>query len=210
MNVLVFVLATLGGGSIVPLTQVRILRERWILFFCLSLYNGIICTIVYSLSINPIPIIWFIPFHTLFVYLVVLDIQKKEVPTKILILLFIIGIFSSIVFSRITMYERIIAMVLGGFPLFLLSCLHKNSIGSGDYILLSILGFIFGVEAVVIVMIIAYASALVVSLVGCFQKRLHRKSKIAMYPYFYLALLFYIFYTPWFHQYIQISIQASM
>lgn len=210
MNILVFVIATLGGGSIVPLTQVRALKERWFLFFCLSLYNGIICTLVYSYTLISIPILWFIPIHTLLLFLVFLDAKKKEVPTKVLILLFIVGIFSSLVFSRITMYERMIAMILGGFPLFLLSCLRKNSIGSGDYILLSILGFTFGAEAILLVMIMAYLLALIVSLVGCLQKRLHRKSKIAMYPYFYLALLIYIFYTPWFHQYVQISIQSSL
>ena len=173
-------------------------------YIYLSLINAYTCTLLMNCFDDLKISILFMILHTIFIYMIIIDIKYKAIPTICLLYTLIIGIGICLYQDELLLYERMIALCIGIIPLAFLSFIFKSSIGNGDILFLGILGFIMGIEGIVLILIFSYCMASIYIFIMWIRKKAHKKMQIAMFPFFYMSFMFYLLCPTLIHQYIHI------
>lgn len=124
-----------------------------------------------------------LPFLALLTYF---DIKYKKIPSRLLFLLFVIGILYVIKIEDYHNPCRYIG-VFAGLVFLFLSLLSHEAIGRGDTILFMILGWFLGVYYTLFLLFVAFSLCAVVSLVLLLCKRGNFKTSLPFLPFLYLA-----------------------
>lgn len=94
-----------------------------------------------------------------------------------------------------TLVENFLAALIGGGIFFLLAVLSKGSIGGGDVKLIAALGFLFGAEKLINVVLVGTIAGGVTVIVLILLKKKDRKSYFAYGPYFALTAIYFLLST---------------
>lgn len=136
--------------------------------------------------------------YCLLLVLSVIDIVLNKVPIKAILTIVFLGIASIFTSPNIVLLDRICAIFLVSVPLLIINRIKKDSIGSADILFSACIGFLLGMWGAVFTISVAYIIAGVFSVVMLLLGKLNKKSRVPMFPFFYLAvLLFFAYATNW-------------
>lgn len=130
-----------------------------------------------------------------------IDLKLKKIPNKILIVLLLVRIVVLIVCAIIIpenfvalLISSLIGMGVGAIIILSVLLVSKGSVGAGDLKLFSIIGFYFGVQGLLQIMIYTIFPATLFSLGLLATRRAKMKSTIPMAPFIFIGLtVYYIF-----------------
>ena len=126
-------------------------------------------------------------------YLIVLtfiDIDKKEVPYEIIIVLFITGLMLSVLeIKDINIFNGIIAAITGGFSILILNFFSNGKIGEGDIKLIMCLGLCLGTRDIIGIILYAFIIGGIVSVVLLIAGKYKRADEVAFVPFITAAFL---------------------
>ncbi len=102
--------------------------------------------------------IQFISFAFLSSVLIVIsyiDIDYKMIPSKIITLILIVGLFLNLLGDNISIMDSVIGFFIISIPLLIISLLSNGGIGGGDIKLMAVTGFYMGWKLILLSMLIA-------------------------------------------------------
>lgn len=121
-----------------------------------------------------------------------IDIKKMIIPDCILLVGFIVSLIYLVLSKNINIGNIIGSFI--GFIIFLVLALITSAMGGGDIKLISLLGFIFGVNGVLFIIFYSFVLGAIISLFLLCLKIKEKSDSIAFAPFISLATYFYIFY----------------
>lgn len=121
-----------------------------------------------------------------------IDVKKMIIPDSILLIGFI-GSITYMLLSRNINIENISGSLIG-FLIFLSIALLTNAMGGGDIKLMSLLGFIFGINGILFIIVFSFVLGAVTSIFLLVFKIKKRKDNIAFAPFISIAVLIYMLY----------------
>lgn len=132
-------------------------------------------------------------FFGIFIWLLtviaVIDFLRMEIPSELNGLIFVLGLISVFCFPNVTLFSRIIGMLIISVPMQLIVFAVPGGFGGGDIKLMFVAGFFLGVKCIVV----GFFLGLVLGGVyGAFQlamKKLGRKEHFAFGPFLSAGLL---------------------
>jgi leader peptidase (prepilin peptidase)/N-methyltransferase len=127
-------------------------------------------------------------------YMIVLtfiDIDKKEIPDGIVVLLFVTGfILNTLELNKdINIFAGVIGALAAGFIIYLMNFFTNGKIGEGDVKLFAALGLCLGLQAVTELILWSFITGGIISVILVLAKKYKRTDKIAFVPFIALALL---------------------
>lgn len=159
---------------------------------------------VYHLYGDDIQALYIFIFYSLLLVLSVIDILLNKVPLKAMVIIVLLGILSMFTLDYIVLLDRICAIFIVSVPLLLINQIKKGSVGDADIIFCACTGFLLGMWGILFVTCVAYIFAGVFSLIMLLLKKLNKKSKVPMFPFFYFAILLYFAFAT---NFIQITLR---
>lgn len=162
-----------------------------------------LCTIILLICFNAIVyfalpmsyIYMFMAFCLLVVFVV--DYKYQLIPDTVQILLFILGIIVAIL-DKAHILSHIIGMLIGGGTFFLIGVIgkliyKKESMGFGDVKLMAALGLIFGIKNILVITVLSFFIAAIVSILLILCKIKKMDSYIPFGPFIVIATLGVLF-----------------
>ena len=157
-------------------------------------YSIILLVIFILLAIFNLPnsYLYMITFSTLLVVFVI-DYKYQLIPDTIQVILGIIGIVATILDSA-NIFSHILGMIIGG-GIFLLiglmgqAIFKKESMGFGDVKLMAGLGLIYGMQNIIVITILSFFIAAIVSVTLISLKKKDWDSYIPYGPFIVIAVL---------------------
>lgn len=130
-----------------------------------------------------------------------IDLKIKKIPDNILIILLAIRfvglIVSSVIYPEYALsliFSSIIGMVIGAIIILTVLLISKGSVGAGDLKLFSIIGFYFGIQGLLQIMIYTLFPAAIFAILLLIIKKAEMKTTMPMAPFIFLGLsIYYIF-----------------
>lgn len=165
---------------------------RYPLVEVLSAVNFLIAYHLYGENIQAL---YLYILYSLLVVLSVIDLLLNKVPLKFMIIIIGLAFLSIFTNNNVVLLDRICAIFLVSIPLLLLSRIKKGSIGEADIIFCACSGFLLGMWGILFTACVAYILAGIYSLIMLLLGKLNKKSKVAMFPFFYLAIVTFFGYA---------------
>lgn len=151
--------------------------------------------IVYQLYEENIQGLFFFIYFCLMMVLSVIDLILKKVPVKAMAIILVLGILSMLTSDELVLLDRICAVFIVSVPLFVIAKLKKNSIGEGDILFCACSGFLLGMWGIVFTACFAYIIGGIYAVIMLLIKQYDRNSKVAMFPFFYMAAVIFLTYA---------------
>lgn len=123
--------------------------------------------------------------------IILIDIKEQLINIKLIIALFIVAIVSLFINNGVTILDSLITGLVLFILLYIVSKATREALGKGDAMIFGILGFVFGYEGMISILILSSAISFVISMI--YLIRGFRKKSIAFTPCIYIALLVLIF-----------------
>lgn len=118
-----------------------------------------------------------------------IDLKTKFIDNKLFIILIIIALASVIVNNNTIISDKIIALVITLVLFVILSKVTRNGFGMGDAKVIGVLGFIFGVQGVMAILIIASALVFLISVVMVIRSFSNRKKDLPFTPFLFISVI---------------------
>ena len=134
---------------------------------------------------------WEILFYFIYVSLLIsitmIDFDHQIIPDGLVIFGFIISIVENIVNVGllgidIRIMDNIFGLLAGGGIFLIIALVSKGGMGGGDIKLMALLGFIFGLESIIMIAMIAFIVGAIISIVLLITKIKTRKEPIPFGP----------------------------
>lgn len=163
-----------------------------------------ICTIILAVLFNAITC-FAIPFGYAYMFMIfallvvfAIDYKYQLIPDTAQIILFLIGIIVSVI-DRGNIVSHMLGMVIGGGAFFLIGVLgkllyKKESMGFGDVKLMATIGLIFGMKSVLVITVLSFFIAAVISIILIICKVKKMDSYIPFGPFIVIATLLVLFF----------------
>lgn len=88
----------------------------------------------------------------------IFDLKYRKIPQYMPLIICIFGVL----FNNVSVYERIVGLIIPAFPLFILA-LRKKELNGGDIKYLASLGFSVGINSLTVILFFAVITSLVYS-----------------------------------------------
>lgn len=144
-------------------------------------------------------------FNTFFIYyyfvlyimykICEIDIKTKTINTKLLIILTIIALISVVVNNNGVISDKVLTCVISLIIFMLLSKITKDGFGMGDAQIIGVLGFIFGLQGLMAVLILASVLVFVVSIGMIIKSFSNRKKDIPFTPFLLISVIALLIYN---------------
>ena len=115
-------------------------------------------------------------------YIAAVDIQKKQITNRSLIILGVVGIAATYPLP-LSLLERIAASIVTAMPLLGINLVRSGAFGGGDVKLLAIAGFLLGIRGGILALCAAFLSGGVVSVLLLVTGKKRRTDSMAFGPY---------------------------
>ncbi len=155
-----------------------------------ELLTGIIF-VLFFLKFGLVKIYFFyIIIISYLIILVFIDIDKRIVPDIIVILIFVTGMFFSVVNAgKVNIFQGFLGAVSGGFIMLALNYISNGKIGEGDIKLISALGICTGPTDVLNLIFLAFVIGALFSITLLLLKKTDFKTEIAFVPFIGMAFI---------------------
>ncbi|NBK98881.1 MAG: prepilin peptidase [Erysipelotrichia bacterium] len=147
---------------------------------------------VYSLYGDQVKGLFYFCLLSVMMILSVVDMKTHHIPLKAMGIIACLAILLAFTTNEIVWLDRICAIFIVSIPLLVIYKLKANSIGEADILFSSCMGFLLGMWGIIFTMCFAYLLAGLYALMMLLLKKMNRKSKIAMFPFFYISLVIYL------------------
>ena len=164
--------------------------NMFLMFSIMALYVAIL----YLFGLNLVTLKYLL-LTPLLISVLTIDFKEHIIPDRLILILFEIGMIFSIIegFDSLNIFvDRILGMVIG-FGIFGIITLiggllaKKKAMGYGDVKLMAVLGLIFGEIGILMIIVIAFLIAALVSIVLLVAKKKKFTEYIAFGPYISIA-----------------------
>lgn len=164
--------------------------NMFLMFSIMALYVAIL----YLFGLNLVTLKYLL-LTPLLISVLTIDFKEHIIPDRLILILFEIGMLFSIIegFDSLNIFvDRILGMVIG-FGIFGIITLiggllaKKKAMGYGDVKLMAVLGLIFGEIGILMIIVIAFLIAALVSIVLLVAKKKKFTEYIAFGPYISIA-----------------------
>lgn len=117
------------------------------------------------------------------------DLKTKLIDGRLFIILIVLAVASVLVDNNGIISDKVIAFAITLILFVILSKVTKNGFGMGDAKVIAVLGFIFGVQGVMAILIIASALVFLVSIFMIIKSFSNKKKDIPFTPFLFLAVI---------------------
>ena len=145
---------------------------------------------IYHFSTVSMPLAIYLIVASFFLLLVTFTDFEQYVIFDLMLLPFTIIGCMAVTHLHLSVYDHVIAAVIGGGVFLLLAIISHGAIGGGDIKLIAVLGIWFGRDMLFNIVVVGCILAGVAGLIMILTKQKDRKSFIAYGPYFALTTLF--------------------
>lgn len=118
----------------------------------------------------------------------IIDWETKMIYDRFQIAVALLGLWSLWLFPEHTIKERMFGFVTVAVPMLLLALLVEGAFGGGDIKLMAVSGFLLGVKAIVVAMLLGLVFGGIYCGLMLFRKKLGRKDAFAFGPFLALGL----------------------
>jgi leader peptidase (prepilin peptidase)/N-methyltransferase len=127
-------------------------------------------------------------FYAVLMVISAVDIDTKEIPPVLNLIIFFISILSLITIRDITLIERLIGAFCISVPLFVIALITSGSIGGGDIKLTFAAGILLGWKGMIFAFFIGMIIAGVVSVYLLVKKKVTTKDYLALGPFLCIGM----------------------
>lgn len=152
--------------------------------------------VAYLLEYGVVKIIRYFLLGYMLAYLAGVDIEKRIVPNRHILLLLVLRLILFVPESLLYkgylgsfLLSSVLGAVLGMAVLFLGNLICRNGMGAGDMKLFGVIGFYLGPDAVLSVMLGALFLAAVYSAVKLIAKKIRLKDEIPFVPFVFAGFI---------------------
>jgi len=150
-------------------------------------------------SVGPSPEIFPTMFLvSLLIVVSFIDYRYFLIPNKVIIVGFVLGFLSHLVFPTITWQNIVLGFLAGGGVLWLLAILSKGGLGGGDIKLAALIGFYLGWRKVLIALFLGALTGSVVGLVLIISKKITSKDPLPFGPFLSFGVFLNILFSRYF------------
>ncbi|MGN9164162.1 prepilin peptidase [Tissierellaceae bacterium HCP3S3_D8] len=164
-----------------------------------EILNGIIYVALYSNYIYLIDFIYYATVSSILLIIGFIDLKEMIIPDTLTVMVFIISVIYKVLrypSSHIMMefLAGLKGLVLAGILFLTIVLISKNGMGEGDIILISVLGFILGIEFILIDIFFSFVLAAIISLFLLYLKIKTKKDPIPFAPFIIISFFIVLFY----------------
>lgn len=158
---------------------------------------SILITVVLLISINLLMSKFgfnseFLLYSALLITLItisIVDIQSKIISNRLLIVCICLGVISNFINNEFSLYSSLLGALAVGGILLLISIITKGGLGMGDVKLFSVLGFFFGLERILAILLLSTFITGILSLILLTFKLVKPKTNLPFAPFIYISTL---------------------
>ncbi len=161
-----------------------------LIYIALLYYNGLSIKLIEFLILSPM-------FFSVFV----IDYRKQIIPDRITLLIFEVGIIFTFIegFSSINLLiDKVLGMIAGAGAFLIITLIGgliagKEAMGFGDVKLMGALGLVFGFTKIIIVAVLAFLLAAIISIILMITRIKKSNEYIPFGPFIILAVFMVLF-----------------
>lgn len=164
-----------------------------------EILNGIIYVVLYSNYNYLIDFIYYATISSILLIIGFIDLKEMIIPDILTAMVFIVSVIYKVLrypSSHIMMefLTGLKGLVLAGILFLTIVLISKDGMGEGDIILISVLGFILGIEFILIDIFFSFVLAAIISLFLLHLKIKTKKDPIPFAPFIIISFFIVLFY----------------